>query len=282
MVWGTTFVVVKDTVSYTNPHLLVFLRSLIATFPLGLYLLIKDPLSLTDKKSILYGLGLGVFLASGYLLQSIGLIVTSSTHSAFITCTSVIFVPIILYLFFKQKIHKRGWICIIIVSIGLTSLTYHPSVSFNQGDILTFIAAIIYGWQIIYSGKWVNISHATSLIFYQFFFSSLIALLTMTGDHYLTDSKLELSKNAIPAILYLGLLGTLFCYFFTVYSQKYVPTITVALIFSLEPIFASTAAYFFLNERIGTIEFIGASLILIGVIFYDIPPKKFLSILKKK
>ena len=104
----------------------------------------------------------------------------------------------------------------------------------------------------------------------------------MTGDHYLTESKLELSKNAIPAILYLGLLGTLFCYFFTVYSQKYVPTITVALIFALEPIFASTAAYFFLNERIGNIELIGASLILIGVIFYDIPPKKLLTMLKKK
>ncbi|HIF14784.1 MAG TPA: EamA family transporter [Bacteroidetes bacterium] len=244
--------------------------------------MIKDPLSLTGKKSILYGLGLGVFLASGYLLQSIGLMDTSSTHSAFITCTSVIFVPIILYLFFKQRIHKRGWICIVIVSIGLTTLTYHPSIAFNQGDILTFIAAIIYGWQIIYSGKWVKISHATSLIFYQFFFSSLISFLTMAGDHYFTESKLELSGNAIPAILYLGLLGTLFCYFFTVYSQKHVPTITVALIFALEPIFASTAAYFFLNERIGTIELIGAFFILIGLVFYDIQPKKILSVLKKK
>ena len=77
IIWGTTFVIVKDTVAYTNPHLLVFLRSLIATLPLGLFLLLKDPVSLTDKKSILYGLGLGVLLASGYLLQSIGLVVTS-------------------------------------------------------------------------------------------------------------------------------------------------------------------------------------------------------------
>jgi drug/metabolite transporter (DMT)-like permease len=128
----------------------------------------------------------------------------------------------------------------------------------------------------------VKQSYATSLIFYQFFFSSLITFFTMTGDHYLTESELELSQKAIPAILYLGLLGTLFCYFFTVYSQKYVPTITVALIFALEPIFASTAAYFFLNERIGSIELAGAFVILIGVVFYNIPPKRLFAILKKE
>ena len=282
MVWGTTFVVVKDTVSYTNPQLLVFLRSLIATLPLGIYLLIKDPLSLKQKNSILYGFGLDIFLSSGYLLQSIGLMETSSTHSAFITCTSVIFVPLILFLFFKKKIHKRGWLCIFIVAIGLTSLTYHPSVAFNQGDILTFIAAIIYGWQVIYSGKWVRISHATSLIFYQFLFSSLITFISMISEHHFYNSSLMLTKDAIPAILYLGLLGTLFCYFFTVYSQKYVPTITVALIFALEPIFASTAAYFFLSERIGSIELLGALLILIGIVFYDISPKKLLISFQKK
>jgi drug/metabolite transporter (DMT)-like permease len=67
--------------------------------------------------------------------------------------------------------------------------------------------------------------------------------------------------------------GTLYCYFVTVWAQKYVSTITTAMIFSMEPIFASTFSYLHFGEVFGLKELAGALLILMGVIAYQLKSK---------
>ena len=75
-------------------------------------------------------------------------------------------------------------------------------------------------------------------------------------------------------MIYLGLLGSLFCYFVTVWAQKFLSYVTVTLVFSLEPIFAAVFSYFILGEILGTQQLFGATLILLGIIFFEIPLKK--------
>jgi drug/metabolite transporter (DMT)-like permease len=82
--------------------------------------------------------------------------------------------------------------------------------------------------------------------------------------------------------LYLGFVGTLFCYFVTVWWQKKVSTMYTALIFSLEPIFASITSYFVLGEYFNTNEFIGAALIFISIIYYSLPKKFLLNLFRSK
>ena len=279
LVWGTTFVVVKDSATLIDPFLLSTFRNLIATIVLIVYILIrKKTKALKDKNAFIYGAILGILLAGIYTIQTVGLIYTTSNHSAFISCSAVIMVPLFLYFIGWQKFTLRQILAIVVVTGGLILLTYHPgATSFNFGDILTFIAAIICAFHLIFAGHYVRKVDFLSLIFFQFFTATIVSSLGLFINAKITNSSSILfHPDAINNVLYLGFIGTLFCYFVTVWGQKRVSTIYAALIFSLEPIFASITSYFVLGESFNTNEFIGATLIFSGIIYYSLP-KKFLS-----
>ena len=170
LVWGTTFVIVKDSSTLIDPFLLSTFRNLIATIVLAIYILLrKKTNALKDKKTLIYGGILGILLAAIYIIQTVGLIYTSSNHSAFISCSAVIMVPIFLFFIGWQKFVFKQILAILIVTGGLILLTYHPGAnSFNLGDILTFIAAIICALHLIFAGHFVRKVDFLSLIFYQF------------------------------------------------------------------------------------------------------------------
>jgi len=274
-----TFVIIKSIATVLDPFLLVFLRGTLATSLMFLYLLIFKNESLSNKRSIQKGAILGVMLAAMYVMQTFGLQFTSSGHSAFITSTFVIITPIIMALQFKHRMTKIGVIAIGIVAIGLFFFTYEPGTSLNIGDVITFLATVIGAYHIIYGGFFVKNTDTLGLIFYQFLFTTLIAGVIAIG---VNDPLPVFTNELIGAIVYLGVLGTLFCYFVSIWAQKHVSAVTVALIFACEPIFASTAAYFFLGEQFGMKEVLGAGLILLGVVMYDLPIFKWIRKSSKK
>lgn len=272
LVWATTFVIIKSITDHIDPFYLVFLRGTIATTGMFLYLFLFKRDLLKDTKSMKYGFILGLLLGGMYVLQTYGLRFTTSGHAAFISATFTVMVPLILFLQFKEKIRKQGWFAIVVAMMGLFIFTYHPGeMSFGCGDIIAFIATIVGTYHMIYSGRFVKKNEFLPLIFYQFLFTTLFAGLafsqTNTGDF-------SLDTNLWYAVFYLGLVGTLFCYFVCVWAQRSVSTIVIALIFALEPILASTSAYFFLGEKFGIQEYIGGAVILIGVLLYDLKLKK--------
>ena len=278
LIWGTTFTVVKDVSNSIDPFLLSGFRNLIATSALFVYFIItKKSKILLDKNSLRSGLVLGVLLGTIYISQTIGITFTSANHSAFITCSAVIMVPIILFLFGWEKFNKKQILSILMVAIGLILLTLKSGLSgFNLGDLITLVAAVICAMHIVFSGLYVRKYNFLSLIFYQFFFAGLVSFCGLFSKQAFYNFPPILFENdAIYNVLYLGLLGTLFCYFVTVWGQKHVSTTYIALIFSLEPLFASVTNYLVLNEVFTTKEFIGAVIIFGGILLYSIPKKWF-------
>ena len=132
------------------------------------------------------------------------------------------------------------------VAVGLVLLTLKAGISgFNLGDLITLVAAVICAIHIVFSGLYVRKYNFLSLIFYQFFFAGLVSFAGLFSKQALYNFPPILFENdAIFNVLYLGLLGTLFCYFVTVWGQKACQhNLYVALIFSLEPLFASVTNY---------------------------------------
>ena len=278
LIWGTTFTVVKDVSNSIDPFLLSGFRNLIATSALFVYFIItKKSKILLDKNSLRSGLVLGVLLGTIYISQTIGITFTSANHSAFITCSAVIMVPVILFLFGWEKFNKKQILSILMVAIGLILLTLKSGLSgFNLGDLITLVAAVICAMHIVFSGLYVRKYNFLSLIFYQFLFAGLVSFSGLFSKQAFYNFPPILFENdAIYNVLYLGLLGTLFCYFVTVWGQKHVSTTYIALIFSLEPLFASVTNYLVLNEVFTTKEFIGAVIIFGGILLYSIPKKWF-------
>ncbi len=267
IVWGSTFLIVKETVASVNEYLIVFIRSVLAFGAMFIFQLFKDRKKLFNKKAFVYGSILGVLLAISYASQTIGLKYTSTGHSAFITSSAVIIVPFLLFFFYKSKLFRIDIFAVAIVFAGLFLLTYDFDTAINPGDLITIITAATYAIHVVLAGRYVKKSETLSIITYQFFAASAVSLIAwLATDH----SSIEMSIKAGLSLLYLGLIGTLFCYFITVWIQKYVSSLKVVIIFSLEPVFAAIFGYFIIHEILNTKELIGASLILAGVIIHSI------------
>ncbi|HBF87450.1 MAG TPA: hypothetical protein DDX39_02320 [Bacteroidales bacterium] len=266
IVWGSTFFIVKDTVASVDEYFLVFVRNLLATIPMIFYVFYKDRRNFFNKDAIIKGGIIGFLLFGTYISQTIGLKYTSSGHSAFITGSAVVVVPFILLLFFKEKMSRNGIFSILITFFGLFLLTYDVETDFNIGDLITLITVAAYALHIVSAGKFVQKTAVMPLIMYQFFFSTLFSLI---GFFLISDTDVVLSTKSTLALLYLGLVGTLFCYFVSVWIQKYVSSVKVALVFSLEPVFAAFFAYLALGETLSIKELSGMGLIMLGVLLYQ-------------
>lgn len=275
VIWGSTFAVVKDTMNSVNEYYLIFVRSIIAAIPLLVITLIKNSKSLFNKEILRKGAIIGIALGLTYGFQNLGMLYTSAGNSAFIMASNVIFVPIFLVLFYKNRFNGKSVISIVIVVLGLGLLTYKEGTQLNPGDLLTLIGAAITALHIIWTGRFVKNSDLLALVTYQFLFAALLAFVASIS---LSPESFTASYSAESwgAMIYLGLLGSLFCYFITVWAQKYVDYVTVTLIFSLEPVFASVFSFYFIGEILGAQQLFGASLILLGILFFEIPFKKLL------
>lgn len=265
IVWGSTFVVIKGIITEVNEYFLVFTRNLVAAIPMVFFLLIKNKKELQHKPSIIRGGVLGLLLGIIYSSQVIGLQYTTAGHSAFITGIAVILVPVFLFLFWKEKFNKFEVVAILIVFFGVFLLTFTPGMKVNFGDLITLLTAMTCALHFIFAGKFINKSEILALITYQFITATIVTLIAFI----IFDNQWnQLSDKAIYSILYLGLFGTLFCYFVYVWAQKFVKPMFIVLVFSLEPIFASIFGYYFISEIMNIKEMLGASLIISGIIFY--------------
>lgn len=270
IVWGSTFLIVKDTVQTVNEFLIVFIRSALAFGAMFIYQVFKDWKKLFNKRNFIYGSIMGVLMAITYGAQTIGLKYTSTGHSAFITSSAVIIVPFILFFFFKDKLLKIDILSVLIVFIGLFFLTYDFETKMNIGDIITIITAVSYAFHVILAGRYVKKSDTNSIVTYQFLSAAVIGLVAY---FFSNNEPAIISYKAWYSLIYLGLIGTLFCYFIAVWVQKYVSSLKVTIIFSLEPVFAAIFGYFIINEVLSPKELIGAGFILVGVLIHSILKK---------
>ena len=98
-IWGCTFVVVKGALADASPLPFLAVRFLLA----GLLLLAILGRGQLERRTILPGFILGLFLFAGYLFQTWGLVYTTPSKSAFLTGFSVILVPLILMLSSRKR-----------------------------------------------------------------------------------------------------------------------------------------------------------------------------------
>lgn len=266
IVWGSTFFIIKDTVRNVDAFYLVFMRNLIAAIPMSLYVLSRDKAALFNRTALVRGAVLGFLLSVTYASQTIGLKYTTSGHSAFITGSAVIFVPILLLVIWRIKLHPLDIVSILGVFAGLFLLTWDGGGRINPGDLITLITVAAYAIHLVSAGRFIHNVDVPAMIAHQFNFAALFSLaahLVAGGGGFAVTTK------SLYALAYLGFCGTLFCYFVTVWAQKYVSAVQVALIFALEPVFAALFAGWFAGEKLHAKELSGMIIILAGIVLYQ-------------
>jgi drug/metabolite transporter (DMT)-like permease len=277
LIWGATFVVIKNALADISPLLFNAVRVSLAAVTL-MVVFYREQGSV-GRRTLLYGSLLGGLLWAGSELQTMGLQFTMPTKSAFLTGVAVVLVPVFLAIFWRRKVGLWSGVGVAMAFIGLYLLTVPAGgvqggglgrslnlASINHGDLLTLGAAVVYAFHIIFMGhatrahRWQQIAVVQTAVC-----AGLMVLSAYVGP----AQRVVWSGPVIWGILITGFLSLALAFSIQAWAQQFTPATHTALIFSLEPVFAWLTSFLFLGERMETRGAIGALLILGGVVISE-------------
>ncbi|MSR41900.1 MAG: DMT family transporter [Phycisphaerales bacterium] len=265
-IWGAGFVAQVLGAEHVGPFGFTGLRFTIGTVLLLPLLFIvpwpKENAQEVRRITWRGGLIAGVVMTAGALFQQAGLGHTTASNGAFITSLYVVFVPL-LGLFIGTALRWNVWLGVAIAAIGLALLGITREFEFNRGDPLVLVSAMIWGVQVIIVGKYSTRVEAIRFSMIQLGVTGLVSLVFAAFLGQLHCESILLAKWAI-------LLGAAFpvaiAFTLQVLAQKSAPPAHAALIMSLESVFGMACGIMFLSERPETQQYIGAALMLTGVV----------------
>lgn len=280
--WAGTFAIVKNSVKDSSPIIFVALRFTLATIVMIPFIIRYIP---EIKNHLKEGLILGITLCIGFILQTIGLTITSATKSGFITGSLVVITPFCEYLILKRKPGLGARIGVLFVFIGLILLStkgnnvlqifYELGNDFNFGDFLTLLGATAYSIYIVFIDMYTNGLNSKVLTFMQIIITAILSFIIaiifdLTNIEHIS---VNFTTSLILSFIYTAVFATVLTTFLqTRYQNKVTPT-EAGIIYSFEPIFAAIISYLFLGELLGIISYIGAAILVIGVVIAHLIPE---------
>ena len=276
LIWGTTFIAQDTGMDMIGPFIFNGTRFFIGFLALIPFFLIIEKDKFTkifnkNRKRFLYlSILIGFFLFFGSALQQVSLLYTDVANAAFFTIFYVPMVPLIVFILFKKKVHWSVWPSVILCVMGGYLLTNFYDASVRMGDLLVVAGAIFWSLHIIFIGELIHDFDlpVTIGLIQTFIVSSLSFLIGISYEDFVIENIL----NEKFEILYAGVLSGGFAFVLQIYAQKNINPAPAAIIFSLEGVFATIAAWFILNQILNTNNILGCIFILAGVLLSQLMP----------
>ena len=275
-IWGTTFIAQDTGMDDIGPftfNSVRFFVGFLAIVPLALMFeakKLKKEFRFDTKTFVILSFLIGLSLFLGSALQQVALLYTDVANAAFFTIFYVPMVPIIIFIFKKDFLHWSVWPSVILCLIGGYLLTNFQDATVRLGDTLVVLGALFWSTHIIFTGMIVKkynlpltIGAIQTLLVALFSF-----IIGLFSEEFVIDSIL----NEIDSILYAGILSGGFAFVLQIYAQRNITPAPAAIIFSLEGVFATIAAWFILNQILGINNLLGCFFILSGVLLSQLVP----------
>jgi drug/metabolite transporter (DMT)-like permease len=262
-VWGVTFVQVKDAVEVYP--LFAFLAVRFAIASLALAPPAARRLKTLGRDGLAVGVFLGGVLAAAFALQTAGLQRTTVTSTGFLTGLYVVLTPLLAVALFRSRVGRQLWLAVGIAVAGLVLLGGAPSGSF-EGNALVLVSTVAMALQIVVLERYATRFDAFAL--------TLVEMLTLSVGFTLI--ALALGDLSVPrgatvwgALLVTGLFASAFAFLVQVWAQREVSATRIAIVFSLETVFAGLFGYLLDGDRLGTVGWTGCALILAGIVLAE-------------
>jgi drug/metabolite transporter (DMT)-like permease len=262
-VWGVTFVQVKDAVELYPLFAFLAVRYAIASVALAPPAARR--LRSLGRDGIVAGGVLGVLIALGIGLQTAGLERTTVTNAGFITGLYVLFTPLLALALFRTRIPRELWAAVGLALIGLALLSGVPEGS-TSGDLLVLLSTVAQAFQIVMVERYANRFDVFALTFVEVAVACLAFGVIAIA---LGDLSVPRGGTVWAALLVTGLFAVAFALLVQVWAQRRVSATRIAVIFSLETVFAGLAGYLFSGDRIGAIGFAGCAAIFTGIVIAE-------------
>lgn len=270
LVWGATFVVVKQALDDASALLFLALRFTLAALALGL---VFRPISgkfAAGRPLVAGGILAGCCLFAGYVFQTIGLKYTTPSKSAFITGLSIVMVPLLVAVFERKAPLVSEWLGVSIATAGMGLLTLTgPALRIEKGDLLTLACATGFAAHIVVIGHYAPRFSFEALSITQI---ATAAALSLGTFWWVETPLLRLSPGVLVAVAITGLLATALAFAVQAWAQQYTTPTRTALIFALEPVFAWLTSFLMSGELLSARSSLGAVLILAGILLVELKP----------
>ena len=275
-IWGTTFIAQDTGMDDIGPftfNSVRFFVGFLAIVPLALMFeakKLKKEFRFDTKTFVILSFLIGLSLFLGSALQQVALLYTDVANAAFFTIFYVPMVPIIIFIFKKDFLHWSVWPSVILCLIGGYLLTNFQDATVRLGDTLVVLGALFWSTHIIFTGmivKKYNLPLTIGAIQ-----TLLVALFSFIIGLFSEEFVIDNILNEIDSILYAGILSGGFAFVLQIYAQRNITPAPAAIIFSLEGVFATIAAWFLLNQILGINNLLGCFFILSGVLLSQLVP----------
>jgi drug/metabolite transporter (DMT)-like permease len=259
-VWGITFVQVKDAVELYPLLAFLAIRYVIATAALAPVAVRR--LGGFGRDGLVAGSVLGGLIALGIGLQTAGLERTTVTSTGFITGLYVLFTPLLGLALFRTPIPRSLWAGVALALVGLALLSGVPQGS-GRGDLLVLISAFVQAFHIVMVERYANRFDVFALTFVQ-----VAAAAVAFGAVSLAFEELTVPRGwtVWSALIVTGLFAVAFAYVVQVWAQRRVSATRIAIVFSLETVFAGLFGYLLAGDRLGALGFAGCAAIFAGIV----------------
>ncbi len=267
IIWGTAFVAQGIAGQYHVAYLFNGLSFMIA----GLILLPLVPSRIkisSDQWKWMIVAGLLLFAATA--LQQVGIFYTQVANAGFLTSLYVVFAPILLWIFFRQRPHKLDLIAVALSIIGAFLLSSPGKFELQKGDALEILGALFWALHFVVLGRYASKFDSISFAAGHFLITGVLNFAVGLG---VEDLSILRAPPLIGAITYRATLSIGVGYTLQVWGQKYTPTTDAALILGLEAVFAAIAGWLALGQSLVPLQVSGCAIILFAALLSQAKPE---------
>lgn len=264
--WGLAFVVMKDPIAKQNVNSFLFTRFAVAV--IAMIALKPSVLKKITPEIIRKGLLAGLFLGTGYIFQTLGLAIAGAAITGFITGLYVVTTPLIAWVVLRQKIDLYTWGCVVLATIGLALLSLHGW-SVGSGEALVLVSAVAFGAHIVALGKWSNGLDSYAMTVVQLTSCALLTGVLAFAQGY----EAPAGKSGWPVVIFTAVFATAIAFMVQTWSQAHISSTKVAVILTMEVVFAALFAVLFGGETIRAQALLGGLLVL-AAMFAIVKPRE--------
>jgi len=253
--WGLAFVVMKPAIERQSVNNFLFTRFLMAV--LVMILIRPQVLKLLTKDLLLRGLAAGFLLGGGYIFQTVGLANTGAAITGFVTGLYVVLTPLFAGLIFKERVSKNTWFYVFVATVGLALLSL-KGWSIGFGELMVFFSAIAFAAHITALSKW-----SVGRDVYAMTITQLTMCAAMTGVASAFEGYSAPPDSGVWAVVvFTAVFATAIAFIVQTWSQAHMSATKVAVILTMEVVFAAFFAIIFAGERLTLQAALGGILVV--------------------
>ena len=256
--WGLSFVVMKDAIQRQSVNNFLFTRFTLAV--IVMILLRPQTIKLFNKDLLQRGGLAGIFLGLGYIAQTLGLERTGAAITGFITGLYVVLTPLIASFVLKEKITKFTWFCIAVATFGLGLLSIR-GFSVGIGEMFVLASAVLFAAHIIALSKWSSGRDVYAMTVIQLTMCAILAGLASAVEGY----SLPPDSGVWSVVFFTAVFATAVAFIVQTWSQAHMSATKVAVILTMEVVFAALFAILLGGERLTIQTAVGGILVVVAM-----------------